>query len=105
MKIAHLDQLLDVVGDVGAEIIAAGAQLAGGQFLVADVVEQQSLHRVDVGAAAAVELVLDDVEQPAMQPLHHVEGFEIYGAHGGDTLRAGLAVFLLRNHVHVDPAS
>src|SRR6201994_657152 len=66
---AELDQLLQIVGHVGAEIIAAGAQLAGGQLLVADVIEQQRLHRIDVRATAAVELVLDDVEQAAMQPL------------------------------------
>ena len=74
---AHLDQLLEIVGDVGAEIVAARAQLARGQLLVADIVEQQRLHRIDVGAAAAVELVLDDVEQAAMQPLHQRQGFEI----------------------------
>src|ERR1700741_4669007 len=27
---AHLDELLEIVGDVGAEVIAAGAQFAGG---------------------------------------------------------------------------
>ena len=36
----HLDQLLEIVGDVGAEIVAARAQLAGGQLLVADIVQQ-----------------------------------------------------------------
>src|SRR5437868_8646855 len=55
---AELDELLQVVGDVGAEVVAARAQLACGQLLVADVIEQQSLHRVDVGATAAVEFVL-----------------------------------------------
>src|ERR1043166_5721928 len=65
---AHLDQLLEIVGDVRAEIIAARAQFAGGQFLVADVEQQQRLHRVDIGAAAAIELVLDDVEQTSVQP-------------------------------------
>src|SRR6185295_8485922 len=63
---AEFDQLLQIVGDVGAEIVAARAQFARGQFLVADIVEQQRLHRIDVGAAAAVEFVLDDVEQAAM---------------------------------------
>ncbi len=77
VEVAEFDQLLQIVGDVGAEIVAAGAQLAGGQFLVADVVEQQRLHRIDVGAAAAIELVLDDVEQSAMQPLDQGEGLEI----------------------------
>src|SRR5882757_3013144 len=65
---AKLDELLEVVGDVGAEVIAARAQLARGQLLVANIIEQQRLHRIDVGAAAAVEFVLDDVEQAAMQP-------------------------------------
>src|SRR5215471_6845933 len=67
---AELDQLLQVVGDVGAEIVTARAQLARGQLLVADVVEQERLHRIDVGTAAAIEFILDDVEQTAMQPLH-----------------------------------
>ena len=66
---AHLDELLQIVGHVGAEIVAARAQLARGELLVADIVQQQRLHRIDVGAAAAIELVLDDVEQAAMQPL------------------------------------
>src|SRR6202011_4261298 len=66
---AELDELLEVIGDVGAEVVTARAQFARGQLLVADVVEQQRLHRIDVGATAAIELVLDDVEQAAMQAL------------------------------------
>ncbi len=73
----HLHKLLEIVGDVGAEIITARAQFAGRQFLVTDVVEQQRLHRVDVGATAAVEFVLDDIEQAAMQPLNQRQGFLI----------------------------
>src|ERR1700761_5805784 len=52
---AEFDQLLQIVGDVGAEIITARAQFARGQLLVADVVEQERLHRIDVGAAPAIE--------------------------------------------------
>src|SRR5256885_3290659 len=73
---AELDELLQIVGDVGAEVIAARAQLARGQFLVADVIEQERLHRIDVGAAAAIEFILDDVEQAAMQPLYQSQCFE-----------------------------
>src|SRR5665213_56738 len=73
----HLDQLLQIVGDVGAEIVAARAQFTRGQLLVANIVEQQRLHRIDVGAAAAVEFVLDDVEQPAVQPLNQGQGFVV----------------------------
>src|SRR5262249_49383793 len=77
MEEAELDQLLQIVGDVGAEIVTARTQLARGQLLVADVVEQQRLYRVDVGAASAIEFVLDDVEQATMQPLHQSQSFEI----------------------------
>ena len=78
---AELDELLQIVGDVGAEVVAARAQFARGQFLVADVVEQQRLHRIDVGAAAAIEFILDDVEQAAMQPLHQSQCFKIERLH------------------------
>src|SRR5262245_65206098 len=64
----HFDKLLEIVGNVRAEIVAARAKLAGGQLLVSNVIEQQSLHRVDIGAAAPIEFILDDVEQSAMQP-------------------------------------
>src|SRR5882762_7367490 len=78
---AEFNQLLQIVGDVGAEVVAAGAQFARGQFLVADVIEQQRLHRIDVGAAATIELVLDHVEQAAVQPLHQSQCFEIERLH------------------------
>src|SRR5438105_2669508 len=78
---AELDELLQIVGDVRTEVVAARAQFARGQFLVADVIEQQRLHRIDVGAAAAIEFILDDIEQAAMQPLHQSQGFEIERLH------------------------
>ena len=73
----HLDELLEIVGHVRAEIVAARAQLAGGEFLVADIVEKQSLNRIDVGAAASVEFVLDDVEQTTVQALDQGERLQI----------------------------
>src|SRR5262249_30367533 len=33
--------------------------------------------RVDVGTAAAIELVLDHIEEPTMQPLDQRQGFEV----------------------------
>src|SRR5262249_37042485 len=74
---AEFDELLQIVGDVGAEVISARAQLTGSQLLVANVVEQQRLHRIDVGATAPVKFVLDDVEQTAMQPFDQRQGFQI----------------------------
>src|SRR5437773_11660417 len=55
---AELDELLEVIGDVGAEVITARAQFARGQLLVAGVIEQPCLHRIDVGGASAIELLL-----------------------------------------------
>ena len=81
VEVAKLDQLLDVVGHVRAEIVAAGPQLAGRQLGIADIVEQQGLHAVDVVPAAALELVLDDVEQTAMQTLNQREGLKIKRLH------------------------
>src|SRR5580704_12668417 len=71
MEEADLDQLLDVIGNIRAEIIAACAQFAGGQFLVADIIQEQCLYRVDVGSPAAVELILDNVQQSTMKPFDH----------------------------------
>ena len=45
---AEVDQLLQIVGDVRAEIVAARAQFAGGQLRIADVEQQQRLDGVDV---------------------------------------------------------
>jgi hypothetical protein len=77
VEVAHLHELLHVVGDVGAEIVAPGAQLARGELLVADVVEQQRLDEFTSSRPAALELVLDHVEEPAMQALHQVQGLEV----------------------------
>src|ERR1700735_587774 len=74
---AEFDQLLQIVGDVGAEIVAARAQFPRGQLLVANIIEQQRLHRIDIGTATTIEFILDDIEQAAMQPLHQRQSFEI----------------------------
>src|ERR1700684_133401 len=74
---AEFDQLLQIIGDVGAEIVTARAQFARGQLLVADIIEQQRLHRIDIGTATTIEFILDDIEQAAMQPLHQRQSFEI----------------------------
>src|SRR6516162_2153262 len=89
IEVSHLHQLLEVVGHVGAEIIAPRAQLAGGEILLADIVQEQRLHRIDIGAALAVELVLDDVEEATMQPLDQSQSFEIVRT---DVVEAPLAI-------------
>ena len=77
MDVAHLDQLLEIVGDVRAEIVAARPQFAGRQLGFADVEQKQRLDAVDVGAAGAVEFVLDHVEQPPMQTLDQRQRLQI----------------------------
>ena len=77
VHVAALDELLEVVGDVRALVVAAGLQLARRHLVVADVEQQQRLHRVDVDDAEPLELVLDHVEQQPVQPFHHRERLEI----------------------------
>src|SRR6185437_3502404 len=70
-------KLLEVVGDVRTQIVAACTQLAGRQFLIADIEQQERLDAVDLAFVAPVKLVLDDVEKLAMKPFNEVERFEI----------------------------
>ena len=86
IDIAEIDQLLEIVGDVGTEIVAAAAQLACGQFGIADVEQQQGLDGIDVGAVGAVELVLDDIEKTAVEPLDQLKRFQIEIAKGFRTV-------------------
>jgi hypothetical protein len=82
VDVTALDQLFEIVGNIGAEIMAAGAQFAGGQFLVADIEQQQRLHGIDLAFVAAIQFVLDDIEKLAVKPLNQVECFEIMLAYG-----------------------
>ena len=88
MDVTAFDQLLEIVGDVGAQIMAARAQLARRQFLIADIEQQQRLHAVDLAFVAAIQFVLDHVEQLTMQPLDEIEGLEIVLAERIARLRA-----------------
>src|SRR5436309_8048918 len=103
VKISHLDQLLDVIGNVRAEIVTTRAKLARGQLLVADIVQKQGLHRIDVAAAAAIELILNDVQKPAMQTLDQRQRFKIDRSDIGMAIGAVRRNFDLGYAVHVDP--
>ena len=81
----EIDQLLQVIGHVRAEIITARAQFTGGQFSIADIEEQQCLNGIDVGTAVAVEFILDHVKQTAVQTLDQLEGFHVERADGVTT--------------------
>src|SRR3954465_2112918 len=66
-QIVVLDHLLDVIGDVGAEIAAAQGQLADGHLGVADVEQHHALHVVEVVNAVPVEFQFDNFEKPAVK--------------------------------------
>src|SRR5690606_33317113 len=51
--------------------------LAGRQLALADIVEQKRLHAVELGAALAIELVLDHVQKQAMKPFDQAQGLQI----------------------------
>ena len=80
VQVAHVNELLEIVGDVRAEIVAARLELACGQLAFADVIEKQSLHAVEIGAAKTIELVLDHVEQQTMQPFDETQRLQVLGA-------------------------
>ena len=57
------------------------AQLARGQFLVADIEPQQGLNRIDLALVAPIQLVLDHVKKLSMQPLNKIESLELIFAY------------------------
>ncbi|CVI19864.1 hypothetical protein AGR4A_Cc80201 [Agrobacterium tumefaciens str. B6] len=78
----EVDQLLDVIGDVRAEVITTRTKLAGRQFGIADVEQQQGLNGVDVITTLTVELVLDDIEEAAVETFHQVQRLHVERADG-----------------------
>ena len=71
-----LDELLEVVGDVRTQVVATLRQLTNRQSVVADVVEDQRLHVVDVTRTDPFEFEFDDLQELPVQTLdqrHRVE--------------------------------
>ena len=64
--------------------MAARTQLARIHLLVADIEEKKRLDRIDFALIAPVQLVLDYVEQLAMQPFNEIQGLEIVLTKRGD---------------------
>ena len=74
---ARVDQPLEIVGDVRAEIVAAGHQLADADLLVADVGQQQALDVVDLIDAEAFQLDPQHVEEAPVQALDQGDGLGV----------------------------
>jgi hypothetical protein len=89
VHVAHFDELLEIVADIGALVVASGLQLPRRDLVIADIEQQKRLHRVDVEHADPFEFVLDHVEQQAMQTLHHRQRVEIPGQEAGLVRREG----------------
>lgn len=70
LEIAHLGELLDVVGDVRALIVASLDEVADGDVLVADVGQQQGLYAVDVADAEPVQFGAQQIEESPVQALN-----------------------------------
>ena len=68
VKIAMLGHLLDVVGHVRTQIIAAQGQFPDSQLVAADIVENQRLHVVDVANVVTFELGLDHLKKLTVHP-------------------------------------
>ena len=62
-QVSHLRQLLDVVGNVGALVVAALHQIAYSNFLLADVGEQQGLYAVEVPYSEPIQLGTEKIEE------------------------------------------
>ena len=69
VDVAVVHQLLEVVGDVGAEIIAAVGEFADRQHVFADVEQDHRLDVVEVPDALPVEIGLDHFKALAVQAL------------------------------------
>src|SRR5215467_344142 len=84
-----LGQLLQVVGNIGAEIAATHAQFARGELFVTDIVQKQCLNWIDVQGPRLVEPVPDHVEQSAVKSLDECQCLAI----GRADLIDGLGVY------------
>jgi hypothetical protein len=73
-NVTEVDQLLEVIGDVGAMVTAAECQLANGQLFLADVKQDQRLDIVDVADARAVQFSLDNFKTATVKTLNGSDG-------------------------------
>src|SRR5271156_2284091 len=80
-QISRLDHLLQVVRDVGAEVIPPQRQFADRELVAADTVEDQALDVVDVLDAQAIKFELQHVERLTVKAFDYVDSF-IISSHG-----------------------
>ena len=71
-------------------------QLAGGQFLVTDIEQEQGLHTVQIVQSFTVELILDHVKQLPVEAFHQLKKLKIFGTRR----RFRGHAFCHRHHTH-----
>ncbi len=96
-QVVVLDHLLDVVGDVRAQVAAAQRQLADGHLEIADVEQDHGLHVVDVVHALGVELELDHFQELAVQALDERDHVKISGLHATPGWKGSAHMHATRN--------
>src|SRR5581483_11088916 len=77
LEIAVLDLFPDVVGDVRAQVIAPAGQLADRVFVLADIEEDEALDVVQILDPELLQLVLQYLQELAVQTLGQTNGLEI----------------------------
>lgn len=80
-QIIGFNHAFDVIGNIGAKVIAAGCQLAHRHLVMAKIVENKGLNVVDVLYAACVQLDLDDFKKVTVQALDEQNGLVIRMIH------------------------
>src|SRR4029077_4897696 len=77
-QMASLDQFLNVVRHIGAEIAAAQNELADAHLGAAHVEQHQCLYGVDVVTTEPVEITLNDFKEISVEPLNESDHFNIF---------------------------
>ena len=65
-KVTMLGHLLNVVGHVRSEIVAAQRQFTDGQLVATDILQDECLHVFDVADVVSLELGLDNLKKLAV---------------------------------------
>ena len=76
----------DIVGRVGAEVVAPVRQLADSQLVLADVIQDHRLDVVHVLDVLPLKLPLHYFKKLSMKPFDQVDGFQILFYHRWPTI-------------------
>ena len=72
-QVIGLDHLADVIGRVGTEIVISVREFADGHVVLADMIEDDRLRRVEIAHAFRVEDLTHHFQELAVQPLDHTD--------------------------------